>query len=38
MSEINKILVVLDVYKDFHDNPEHQPLEIRNALTFINNK
>lgn len=38
MSEINKILVVLDVYKDFHDNPEHQPLEIRKALGFINNK
>ncbi len=37
MTEFNRILVVLDVYKDFHDNPEHQPLEIRKALGFINN-
>lgn len=37
MTEFNKILIVLDVYNDFHDNPEHQPLEIRKALGFIAN-
>ncbi len=37
MAEFNKILIVLDVYNDFHDNPEHQPPEIRKALGFVAN-
>lgn len=32
MPSINKILVVLDVYNDFRDNPAHQPAEIKKAL------
>lgn len=38
MADFNKILVVLDVYNDFHDNPEHMPLEIRKAIEFIGNR
>ncbi len=38
MAEFQKILVVLDVYNDFRDNPEHQPLEIRKAIEFIGNR
>ena len=32
MSPIRSILIVLDVYNDFRDDPTHQPLEIRKAL------
>lgn len=35
MTEFNKLLIVLDVYKDFHDNPEHLPLEVHKALEMI---
>ncbi|MEQ8313135.1 MAG: universal stress protein [Gammaproteobacteria bacterium] len=35
MTEFSKILIVLDVYKDFHDNPEHLPLEVHKALEMI---
>ena len=38
MAEFNKLLVVLDVYNDFRDNPEHQPQEIRKAIEFIGNR
>ncbi len=38
MADFEKILVVLDVYNDFRDNPEHQPLEIRKAIEFIGNR
>ena len=37
MAEFNKILVVLDVYNDFRDNPEHQPPELKKALHLITN-
>ncbi len=38
MSAINKILVVLDVYEDFRDDPRHQPLEIQKAIALIGNR
>jgi universal stress protein E len=35
MTEFNKILIVLDVYNDFRDNPDHQPKEIEKALALL---
>ncbi len=35
MSVINKILIVLDVYNDFRDDPGHQPQEISKSLEII---
>jgi len=32
MPPIKSILIVLDVYNDFRDDPAHQPLEIKKAL------
>ena len=38
MTAINKILVVLDVYNDYRDDPDHQPAEIRKALALISDR
>lgn len=35
MSAFNKILVVLDVYHDFRDEPDHVPLELKKAIALI---
>ena len=37
MTSINKVLIVLDVYQDFRDDPSHQPLEIEKAIELIAN-
>lgn len=38
MMDINKILIVLDVYNDFRDDPNHQPPEVKKALLLISEK
>lgn len=38
MTVINKILVVLDVYNDYRDDPDHQPAEIKKALALISDR
>ena len=35
MTVINKILIVLDVYNDYRDDPAHQPAEIKKALALL---
>jgi universal stress protein E len=35
MTSFNKVLIVLDVYNDYRDDPTHQPIEIRKAIQFI---
>jgi universal stress protein E len=35
MKSINKILVVLNVYKDFRNEPDHLPLEVKKALRLV---
>ena len=35
MSSISKILIVLDVYNDYRDDPSHQPSEIKKSLEMI---
>lgn len=35
MTVINKILIVLDVYNDYRDDPSHQPAEIKKALALL---
>ncbi len=32
MATLNRLLIALDVYHDYRDDPTHQPLEIRKAL------
>ncbi len=38
MVVVNKILVVLDVYNDYRDDPAHQPAEIIKALALITDR
>ncbi len=38
MNTVKKILIVLDVYHDFRDDPQHQPVETRKAIDFIGNR
>ena len=38
MSVFNKVLIALDVYHDFRDDPEHQPLEITKTMAMIGNR
>jgi len=38
MSDFQNILIVLDVYNDFRDNPEHQPTEVKKALQLVANR
>lgn len=38
MSDFQNILIVLDVYNDFRDNPEHQPTEVKKALELVANR
>jgi len=35
MSEFNKVLIVLDVYNDYRDDPSHEPAEIKKALALL---
>ena len=35
MGEFKKVLIVLDVYNDFRDDPEHLPIEIKKALALL---
>ena len=32
MATIKKILITLDVYHDYRDDPSHQPLEVGKAI------
>ena len=38
MSDFQNILIALDVYNDFRDNPEHQPTEVKKALQLVANR
>ena len=38
MPDFRNILIVLDVYNDFRDNPEHQPTEVKKAIELIGNR
>ncbi|MCH7817150.1 MAG: universal stress protein [Proteobacteria bacterium] len=38
MTAFNNILIVLDVYNDFRDDPDHQPPEIKKAILLITEK
>lgn len=35
MTPLHNLLIVLDVYNDFRDDPGHQPVEIRKAIALV---